>query len=156
MFLKSNLKIVEIFNLFDELIQNGIYFDEFLDICVLDLESVVQEEFYPIFARAISALDIKIFDDYNQAMDAIVYYHLDSSLTKGQDIYTEVGNLYYSIPHAIYDCELYGIAENICIKFSCYDREYNADHRSADEQRLINAELLVEAKKAFAYLQEKK
>lgn len=152
MSLKSDLQIAEICILFDELMQQGVYFDEFVDIAFLDLEEVVCEDFYPILESALRALGVRIFNDQDKANNYVIFYHLDRIVNKGFDPQLEAATLYYSLDGSC-NFELFGPAEAFCITYYNHANAYHAEWRTVEEEALINEELICEAKKALqAYL----
>lgn len=156
MSLKSYLLIAEICTLFDELMQQGIYFDEFLDIACLDHETVVREEFSPILERALRAAGIYIFKDKDKAKNHVVFYHLDRIVNQERDVQEEASTLYHSLGEGCCNFGFFGPAENFCLTYYNYANEYEARWRTAEKEKLINDELFIEAKNALqVYLKSK-
>lgn len=147
--LNCGLDIAEICDLFDELMQQGIYFDEFLEMAWEHGKNMVQAEFCFVFKQAMSVMGIPLFDHIEKAKHHIIYYHLDRIVNKQYDVYTETYELNTILSKGSCEFEQCWPAEVLCEKYYTYANGFDAERRTPEQQGLIDEILLREAKKAL-------
>lgn len=147
--LNCDLNIAKICTLFDELMQQGIYFDEFLEMTWEHGKNLVQDEFCLVFKQSISVMGIPLFNHREKAKHHIIDYHLDRIVNKKYDVHTEAHELNTIFSGGSCDFERCGPAEVLCEKYYTYANAFDAERRTPEQQRLIDGILFREAKKAF-------
>lgn len=151
--LNCDLDITKICALFDELMQHGVYFDALLEIAWGEFESMVHAEFCLLFKRLLSIMGIPIFNNAEKAKQHIIYYHLNRIVNKKYDVNTETCELYASFPQGSCEFEYYGPAKILCEKYYKHANAFDAEWRTAEQQKLIDEALLHEAQIAFKQYQ---
>lgn len=92
MVLQEHIDIPLIKKLLNTLAEQNIYSDTFIDIIFSDTE-YTSEEFYPILNKALKAIDCPIPKSPQEAIDAIIQYHLRRIVEQKKDVCTEMGEL---------------------------------------------------------------
>lgn len=152
--LGCQLDIAEVRDVFNDLLDHGVYSDAFIDIIYVDLETMTSEAFYPALRSALSVMNTPVFNHKLKAKNQVIFYHLDRIVNKKYSIMGETFALYYTFPDGSCDFDFFWPADDLCWAWYSYamGEPCQSGHNTQEEDEAYSKILMQYAILAFEKL----